>query len=92
MAVEEIKVKSGMIVLHVKVGFYCVVLSGGWVHTFCLVSTHFLLTQPFLSSSGEPSELFWASLCPWPLLGFHLFLFPHSSSIELLLFAPASPS
>lgn len=60
---------------------------------------HILLTQPVLPSFGEPSELFCASPCPWPLLGSHLFPFPHLGSIfvskhlqELLLFTPAGPS
>lgn len=98
VAMEEIKVIKVCHDCFPSQGGFLLSLSGRWVHTFCLVSIHFLLTQPFLPSSGEPLELFWASVplaSPWlPFLPF-----PRSSSVfvsehlrELRLFTTVSPS
>lgn len=60
VAIEEIKViKVWHDCFACQGGVFIVsILSGRWVHAFCLVSTFLCSLQPFLPSSGEPSELF----------------------------------
>lgn len=70
--------------------FIASALSGRWVHTFGLVSTHLLLTQPFLRSSGEPSELASPWLPSLPVSSLHLH-FCLGASARALVVRPRRP-